>query len=334
MRGTWFGALLALTLAPANAQAPPGTTSVHPIEIHAQAIESFDPRDRTRTRFGQLTFRGGLVLDSRHPDFGGISSIRVAADGERFLAVTDKGHWLRGRIVSRDGQPVAIRDAEMAPILGPDGRPLRRRRWYDTEALAEEGGTVYVGIERVNRIVRFDYGKHGLLARGHPIPVPPSFGSLPHNLSIECLVTFPAGGPHKGMLISIAERALDADGNHRGFLVGRAGGTFALRRSDDFDVSDCATTPGGDLLVLERRFSWLRGLAMRIRSVPLSLLKPDAVVDGPELIFADLGQQIDNMEGLSVHRAPDGTLVLTLISDDNFSPLQRTVLLQFTLGGE
>ena len=40
------------------------------------------------------------------------------------------------------------------------------------------------------------------------------------------------------------------------------------------------------------------------------------------------------MEGLSVHRAPDGALVLTLISDDNFSPLQRTVLLQFTLVGE
>ena len=45
-----------------------------------------------------------------------------------------------------------------------------------------------------------------------------------------------------------------------------------------------------------------------------------------------MGYQIDNMEGLSVHRAPDGALVLTLISDDNFSPLQRTVLLQFTLG--
>ena len=44
-----------------------------------------------------------------------------------------------------------------------------------------------------------------------------------------------------------------------------------------------------------------------------------------------MGHQIDNMEGLSVHRAADGALVLTLISDDNFSPLQRTLLLQFTL---
>ena len=47
-----------------------------------------------------------------------------------------------------------------------------------------------------------------------------------------------------------------------------------------------------------------------------------------------MGFQIDNMEGLSVHRDARGALVLTLISDDNFSPLQRTLLLQFTLVGE
>jgi hypothetical protein len=83
--------------------------------------------------------------------------------------------------------------------------------------------------------------------------------------------------------------------------------------------------------VLERRFSWARGVAMRIRSIPLSSIKPGALVDGPELIYADMGYQIDNMEGLSVHREADGTQVLTLISDDNFSALQRTLLLQFAL---
>jgi hypothetical protein len=135
-------------------------------------------------------------------------------------------------------------------------------------------------------------------------------------------------------LVAISERGLDAHGNLLGFLIGRRGGAFALKRTDEFDVSDCAVTPRGDLLVLERRFSWTRGVAMRIRSVPLAAIKPGALVDGPELIFGDLGYQIDNMEGLSVHRAPDGTLILTLISDDNFSALQRTLLLQFALVGE
>jgi hypothetical protein len=106
---------------------------------------------------------------------------------------------------------------------------------------------------------------------------------------------------------------------------------FSLKRTDDFDVSDCAATPDGKLLVLERRFSWVGGLAMRIRSVPFATIKPGALVDGPELIFADMGSQVDNMEGLSVHRDASGAVVLTLISDDNFSPLQRTLLLQFTL---
>jgi hypothetical protein len=44
-----------------------------------------------------------------------------------------------------------------------------------------------------------------------------------------------------------------------------------------------------------------------------------------------MGFQIDNMEGLSAHRSPEGETVLTLVSDDNFSLIQRTLLLQFTL---
>jgi hypothetical protein len=322
--------LLAVGLLPAAGQPQRSAPAVQHAQIRAQAIESFDPREPGRTRFGKLTFRGGLVLESTHKNFGGISSLRVLAGGERFLAVTDKGYWLRGRIVARDGRPIAIADAEMAPILGADGRPLSRRGWYDAEALAEDGGVVHVGIERVNQIVRFDYGKDGLRARGQPIALPPGVKTLPHNLGLECLVAAPPGPP-AGTLIAISERGLDGHGNLQGFLIGRTAGAFSLRRTDDFDVSDCAVTPRGELLVLERRFSWLRGLAMRIRGVPLLQVKPGALLDGPALIEADLGQQIDNMEGLSVHRAADGALVLTIVSDDNFSPLQRTVLLQFTM---
>jgi len=213
---------------------------------------------------------------------------------------------------------------------------LKSRGWYDTEALTEEAGVVHVAIERVNQVVRFDIGEGGLRARGYPIAVPPAMKRLPYNQSIECLETSPKNGPLAGALVAISERGLDERGNLMGFVFGGRnaeafGGVFSLKRTDDFDVSDCAIAPGGRLLVLERRFSWTRGLAMRIRSVPLASVKPGALVDGPELIVADMGNQIDNMEGLSVHRAADGQLVLTLISDDNFSLIQRTLLLQFTL---
>lgn len=329
-------ALLLLAVAPAAAPAQQVSDPIQRINIHATAIEAFEPRQPARVNFGALTFRGGLVLESPYRHFGGLSALRVEADGQHFLSLTDKGYWLRGRIVSRGGRPIAIADAEMAPILGTDGRPLNRRGWYDSEALAVDDGIATVGIERVHQIVRFNYGQDGLQARGQPIAAPAAMKSLPSNKGIECLVGVPkslvaSGAPPAGTLIAIAERGLDARGNLLGFLMGPSDGGFTLKRRNDFDVSDCAVTPRGDLLVLERRFTWLGGVAMRIRSVPLAAVKAGALLNGVELMTADMGQQIDNMEGLSVHRAAGGALVLTLVSDNNFSFLQRTLLLQFTL---
>jgi hypothetical protein len=325
----WLGAspVAAETSGAARTPAPPAK-----IEIDAVAIEAFEPRDPSTYKFGSLLFRGGLVLKSPHKEFGGLSAIRVFPDGSRFISVSDKGYWLAGSIVYQRERPVGIANAEMAPVLGPDGRPLFARGWYDTESIAEDGGTLYVGIERVNRIVRFDYAKQGLLARGQPIAVPPGVSTLPTNKGLECLVVAPKGTPLAGTLIAISERGLDGAGNIKGFLIGGVTpGDFGVKRKDNFDVSDCAITPSGDLLLLERRFSWTSGIAIRIRCVTLAEVKPDAVIDGTHLLQADMGFQIDNMEGLSVHTTPQGEVVLTLISDDNFSLLQRTILLQFTL---
>jgi hypothetical protein len=305
------------------------------ITVKAVPIDNFEPRDPSRRRFGSLEFRGGLELTSPYKNFGGISALRMFPDGARFLALSDRGRWLEGRIVYKNNVPVGIADAQMAPMLGPDGQTLIARNWFDTESLTENNGTVYVGIERVNKIVKFDFAGHGLLARAEPVAVPPQIDKLPRNRGLECLATMPSGQPAAGGLIAVAERDLDAHGNLRSFLIGGATpGEFAVVRSDDFDVSDCAVAPAGDLLLLERRLSWTAGAAIRIRRVPLASLKPGALVDGPSLLEADLGFQIDNMEGLGVHTTKDGTTVLTLISDDNFSILQRTLLLQFAVVGE
>lgn len=325
-------ASLALTLsasAQPNQHAPEGPVA---IAVHARPISALLPREPQRTRFGALTYRGGVELTSSHREFGGISAIRVNADGAGFLAVTDKGRWLRGRITYDGTRPSGIADAEMAPVLGADGKPLYAQGWYDTESIAQDGDLVWLGVERVNGIVRFDMSKGGLAARGQPIIVPEGIKTLPNNKGLECLVYSPPGQPLGGTLIAISERGLNADGNIKGFLIGWSGpGEFAVKRIGDFDVSDCAITPKGDLLLLERSFSRLAGVGMRIRRVPLTDLKAGATIDGPALIEADMSYQIDNMEGLSVHRAADGALVLTLISDDNFSIIQRTLLLQFTL---
>jgi hypothetical protein len=325
--------LLALSLLPVFAQTSPRAPEPPvKIEIRAKPIPAFEPRDPSRVRFGALVFRGGLELTSPYTDFGGVSAIRVGVDGGGFLAVTDKGRWLRGRITYEGERPDGIAEAEMAPVLGADGKPLAARGWYDTESIAIDGGTVWVGIERVNQIVRFDYGRNGLLARGRPIAFPPGISKLPNNKGLECLVFAAKGMPLAGTLIAISERGLDDDGNIKGFLIGGpSAGEFAVKRIGEFDVSDCAITPAGDLLLLERSFSRLRGVGMRIRRIALASVKPGAIIDGPALVEADMTYQIDNMEGLSVHRAPNGDVVLTLISDDNFAFYQRTLLLQFTL---
>ena len=215
-------------------------------------------------------------------------------------------------------------------MLGPDGRRAAARGWYDTESIAEDGGTFYLGVERVNRIVRVDFAKDGLLARAHPIEVPAA--ARFNNKGLEALVFVPRNQPLGGMLIAISERGLDKNGNIIAFLIGGPRpGTFSVKRSADYDVSDAALMPGGSLLLLERRFSWTSGLFIRIRRLSLAELRPGALLDGPVLLEADLGYAIDNMEGLSVHRGANGEIVLTLVSDDNFSMLQRTLLLQFTL---
>ena len=304
------------------------------IEITTTPIASFDNRDPTRTRFGDLEFRGGLELLSRHPAFGGISALHVEPDGNRFIAATDRGSWVRGRIVYRDGKPAGVADAEVAPILGVDGRPLAARGWFDVESLAERDGILYVGIERAEQIVRFDYRRDGLRAHGQPIDVPVDFKTLTYNKSLECLAA-PRQGALAGGLIVVTEHSLDSAGNLRSFALSMDQVTrFGVKRSDDFDVSDCTVLSQDELLLLERRASPARGIAIRIRRIPLADIKEGTVVDGRSLIEADLAYQIDNMEGIAVHRNSAGEAIVTLVSDDNFSIIQRNLLLQFSVVGE
>ncbi len=130
----------------------------------------------------------------------------------------------------------------------------------------------------------------------------------------------PKGLPLAGTLIAISERGYDENGNIQGFLIGGPKpGTFSVKRTDDFDVSRLRDARRSDLLILERRYSscavW-RCASAAFRS-PRSCRAQCSTA--PTLIFADIGYQIDNMEGLTVHRGAKGDIVLTLVSDDNFS---------------
>jgi hypothetical protein len=304
------------------------------IEVNARPLAGFDTRDRSRVRFGELEFRSGLVLTSKFRGFGGLSGLRLDAKGERFIAISDKGGWFTGRIVYRGKEMTGLDDVEASPMLGPDGKPITARGWYDSESLALDGSLVYVGLERVNRILRYDFAKGFTRALGEEVPVPPAVRKLPNNRGLEALVVVPKNMPLAGTLIAISERGLDAEGNILGFLIGgKTPGQFSVRRTDTFDVSDATLLASGDLLLLERSFSWLGGVGIRIRRIALKSFAPGAVVDGPAIFSADLGYEIDNMEGIDAHVTPEGDTVITMVSDDNFSMIQRNLLLQFTLVG-
>ena len=301
------------------------------IEVNARPLPAFDTRDRSHVRFGSLEYRSGLILTSPFHGFGGLSGIRLDAKGERFIAISDKGSWFTGRIVYKGREMVGLDDVEAAPMLGPDGKPITSRGWYDSESIALDGSFVYIGLERANQVLRFDFSKGFTRAAGEIVPMPPAVRKLPNNKGLEALVWVPKG-PLAGTLIAISERGLDANGNLIAFLVGgKTPGQFSVRRTDNFDVSDAVLLPSGDLLLLERKFSWLDGIGIRIRRVSLASVVPGALIDGPAIFNADLGDEIDNMEGIDAHVTPEGDTVLTMVSDDNFSLIQRNLLLQFTL---
>lgn len=319
----------------ALAQAAPVITR---LTVNARPIISFDPRDASHLRYGALQFRSGLVLTSSFRPFGGLSALRFMDEtGEHFTALSDKGDWFSGRLVYNGKNLAGMTDVTSTPMRGDDGKKLTTRGWFDSESLTFDGQIAYVGFERVNKILRFDFSKGGIASRGEVIPMPPGVETLPFNKGLETLVFVARhrageGAKLAGTLIAISERGLDAEGNLLGFLIGGpTPGSFSIRRADKYDVSDAVLLPSGDLLLLERKFSLLEGVGIRLRRVPISSIAPGALVDGPVIFEVDLGYEIDNMEGVDFHITPNGETVLTMISDDNFSMIQRTLLLQFTL---
>jgi hypothetical protein len=84
------------------------------------------------------------------------------------------------------------------------------------------------------------------------------------------------------------------------------------------------------MLVLNRRFAPLDGFAAVVTMIDPRAIAPGAVLVGEEIARLAPPLSLDNMEGIAVNREGDETIVW-LVSDDNFSPLERTLLMKFAL---
>ncbi len=331
-------AIIAVRPAPAETKPDIAALEAGPIAVLSAPFTSFSRTGGSETRFGKLDFRGGLVLSAPElPNFGGWSGIAVDADAKGFVAVSDSGVWMTGKITYDGVHPQSVTDVRMGPIFAQDGQPLRRTRDRDAEAVALVSGTItngslLVAFEQNSRIARYDMSRDGLSPARSFLEKPKTARSMRRNNGFEAM-TILKGGPFKGAAIAMSERLYDSARNHTGWIwTGTAAQEFHLTNIGDYDVTDLASLDDGTLFVLERRFRWLEGIKMRLRRVSASELQPGLTADGEILIEANLENQIDNMEGLAVSRGSSGETIITMISDDNFNHfLQRTLLLQFAL---
>lgn len=330
-----LAAVAVVLAATAIAAAAPKIT---PIGFHSLSVRTVPiPRFKLssdETRFGALEYRGGFAMYSTDGDFGSWSGLDFAADG-RLVSIADTGFWLTARLVEDGDRLVDLAEPKIGVMLGDNGQAAPNKISTDAESLriVHKNGqeTALVSFEQKPAIRHYSGPDFASAVPSHP-PLPKFVAGLRRNQGLESVAVAPAASPLAGATLAIAERSLDSAGNHRGFILdGARPGEFRIRRSEDFDISDANFLPDGDLLILERRFSFTGGFAMRIRQIAGATIKPGATVDGTTLIEADSTYQIDNMEGLAVRTTPSGETILDIISDDNHGFLQRSILLQFAI---
>lgn len=322
----------------------PAWAATRHVEVSSRTV-LWNPEDRRETRTGELHWAGGIEITSSDKDFGGWSGLAVSSDGSALLSVSDTGHWLNAIILYDErGRLSGIAEARMAPMLGLDGKPISGNKMLgDAEGLVIDKsrsdslmGQAYVSFERAHRIWRYDLARSGAEAVPEQLLTQRHFGRLNSNGGLESIELLPpkkeGGAPR---IIAITEDTLDPRGNIRGFIAdGRDIAWFGVRQHAPFNPTDMARLPNGDILLLERRYSILGGVGMQIRRIAAGDIKPGAVLDGEVLVNVGQRYSIDNMEGLAVREDENGDLLLYVISDDNFNPIQRTLLLMFRLPHE
>jgi hypothetical protein len=289
-----------------------------------------NPANPDQGRIGRLSYMGGLMLWSGDQRFGGLSGLTISADGRQMLAVSDHGFWFSGRIQTNGrGWLIGVDAPALDPILNEHGAPVEGA-WRDAEAVEYGSGSSFiVSFERRHRLWRYDDLSTNRAARAKPIEVPRNLAKAPKNGGIEALAVMT-----DGRLLALSED-MDVDGGDKmGWILhlqGAGHSTVSYRPGSNFKPTDMAALPNGDVLVLERRYTPVAGVAARIARLAAESVHPKARLRGEELALIQPPLNVDNMEGLAVTMGSDGATYLYILSDDNYSRGQRTLLMKFRL---
>lgn len=314
LAGLAIGLLLA-ACTPAQPNLPRTPVAYGPaIDIQAQPL-ALDARDPARKGVGDFTWAGGVELTSSQTSrLHGLSDLKVWPDG-RVLAVGDQGDLLEAHLVlDYAGRLTGLKDARLTPVIGDDGQPITSHgeREWDSEGVAEfPNGDRLISLEQHDRILFYPH------TGGPPRPAPMPDVTFVRNKGMEALAVYPSAGP-------------DA------YVVGveATGETFVCRLSaacskdrtvelkDGYELSAVEVLSGGRMAYLLRAYDPVRGVRVILRIVAAN----GAVEDQLDLARPFT---VDNFEGLAAAPSPSGGLRFYLISDDNFSKSQRTMLVAF-----
>ena len=313
------GALLMLgTITRPGPPPPPPAAGAATIGVAPVLLDARNPH---RREIGRLRLRAGWSLESGDPRFGGLSALHVE-DGE-ITAISDIGVLTRFPVPVRAG-PLPVRFDPL--IAGPGPRSIKSNR--DVEAMVIHGGLLWAAFERHNMIWRYD--RFSLVAQSAARPRP--MRRWRGNRGPEALVRLA-----DGRFLVFAEGPQDGAAPGAAVLFGgdpSAAATAAVqlsyRRPPGYRATDAALLPDGRILILYRRFTLIGGFSARLAIADVSRLGAGATIESREIAALEAPLTVDNMEALSVTQE-GGRTIVWIASDDNFSPLQRTLLLKFEL---
>lgn len=282
---------------------------------------------------GAFEFRGALQLSSPHPRFGGFSALEIDASGRRLLALSDEGVWLEARLgYDSRGWLARADQGRLGALADEQGRALGGKQDGDAEAMTRlSDGSYVVSFEQRLRLWRYPRPgrRHpAVAAAAQAFAAPAELQQAPENGAIEALTHLA-----DGRLLALAEQ-FESQGGLMGWVWER-GAWHALTYLPTHELlpTDATLLPDGDLLVLERGYKRETGPRAAIRRLSAAAVRPGARLE-PETV-AELARPllVDNSEGLFARRGDHGESLVYLMSDDNYSREQRTLLMLLALPG-
>jgi hypothetical protein len=287
-------------------------------------------------RVQRLVWRGGIDVQSQADTFGGLSGLGFTGPDGKLVMVSDRGNFVSGQLLYDESvRPIGLIGVRIEPIQNTKGAELPRAYTRDAEALTVinrngRPGAVRVGFENLTRVADFTLVEGRPQGPARDVSIPKWLSDTRTNETLEAVCVAPTASPIAGSTLLLTEGVIDDDGQHSAYLLGNNDkGPLSYISGDGTNPTDCAFMPNGDLLVLERGIALL-AFQMRLVRIPAAEVKAGAHMKG-EVLLQTAGGDIDNMEALAVHQAPDGSTRITLVSDNNFNDWERNLLLEFSL---